>query len=373
MRACVFVFLITLMVFADNGLSAGKSSGSKEELNRSISRDQTKEATPAAKVSADMAEDKLLATVNGVKIMQSEVDKKIVGQLEHMKAMGRQPTEAIKENFRRRVVETMIIEQLVSEKIKASNIKVSEQEVKAKIEEIAAQQGMSVEGFYEMVGKQGITAEELKGQIKMGIGGERLLEKEMAKTKKAVSEEDAKKFYDENIQRFSQAEQVRASHILIGTTGLDEAVKAEAKVKIEGLLKRARAGEDFAELAKANSEDPGSKDKGGEYVFPRGQMVKEFEEAAFSLKPGEVSDVVQTQYGYHIIKLSEKLPAKTGSFEDVKGQVVEMLKDSEKGEFARNYIETLKSEAEIILPQITLPQEESSDVKKVAEPVQKQQ
>ena len=78
---------------------------------------------------------------------------------------------------------------------------------------------------------------------------------------------------------------------------------------MEGLLKRARAGEDFAKLAKEYSEDPGSKDKGGEYKFPRGQMVPEFEAAAFSLKTNQVSDIVTTSFGYHIIKLSEKIPA----------------------------------------------------------------
>ena len=79
---------------------------------------------------------------------------------------------------------------------------------------------------------------------------------------------------------------------------------------MEGLLKRARAGEDFAKLAKEYSEDPGSKDKGGEYKFPRGQMVPEFEAAAFSLGTNQVSDIVTTRFGYHIIKLSEKIPAR---------------------------------------------------------------
>ena len=98
---------------------------------------------------------------------------------------------------------------------------------------------------------------------------------------------------------------------------MTEEQKAAKRKEMEGLLKRARAGEDFAKLAKEYSEDPGSKDKGGEYTFPRGQMVPEFEAAAFSLNTNQVSDIVTTRFGYHIIKLSEKIPAQKVEFAKV--------------------------------------------------------
>jgi parvulin-like peptidyl-prolyl isomerase len=109
---------------------------------------------------------------------------------------------------------------------------------------------------------------------------------------------------------------VRASHILLMTkdpktkADLSKEVKEAKHKQIEDILKRARAGEDFAKLAKEFSEDPGSKDNGGELTFPRGQMVPEFETAAFSLNTNQVSEIVTTVYGYHIIKLSEKIPAR---------------------------------------------------------------
>src|SRR4029077_13997828 len=124
-----------------------------------------------------------------------------------------------------------------------------------------------------------------------------------------------KKFYDENPAKFEQPETVRASHILLSTkdsstnTELTDDKKAAKKKQAEDLVKRARAGEDFAKLAKEFSDDPGSKDKGGEYTFPRGQMVPEFEAAAFAMKTNQISDVVTTQFGYHIIKLIDKTPA----------------------------------------------------------------
>jgi parvulin-like peptidyl-prolyl isomerase len=131
-----------------------------------------------------------------------------------------------------------------------------------------------------------------------------------------ITDADVKKFYDENSSKFEQADMVKAAHILLMTTDpatraeLSEEKKAAKKKQIEDLLKRAKAGEDFGKLAKEYSEDPGSKDNGGEYTFPRGQMVPEFEAAAFSLGTNQVSDVITTQFGYHIIKLYEKIPAK---------------------------------------------------------------
>src|SRR5260370_23096101 len=147
--------------------------------------------------------------------------------------------------------------------------------------------------------------------------GEGVLEGEL---KVNVTDADVKKFYDDNPAKFEQPEMVRASHILLGTkdqssgTDLSDDQKKAKRKQIDDILKRARDGEDFAKLAKEYSEDPGSKDKGGEYTFPRGQMVPEFEAAAFSLKTNQVSDVVTTQFGYHIIKLSEKLPPKKPTF-----------------------------------------------------------
>jgi peptidyl-prolyl cis-trans isomerase C len=159
-----------------------------------------------------------------------------------------------------------------------------------------------------------------------------VLERELNLT---VSDEAAKKFYDENPTKFEQPEQVRASHILIGTKDMatgtdlsDEQKKAKRK-QIDDLRKRAMQGEDFAKLAKEFSEDPGSKESGGEYTFGRGRMVPEFEAAAFSLNTNQISDVVTTAYGYHIIKLSEKIPAKVVSYAEVADDLKEALKSQE--------------------------------------------
>jgi len=150
-----------------------------------------------------------------------------------------------------------------------------------------------------------------------------------------VTDADAKKYYDENPARFEQPEQVRASHILISTrdtvTGKDltDEQKQAKRKEIDALRKRAVDGEDFAKLAKEYSEDPGSKDNGGEYTFGRGRMVPAFEAAAFSLETNQISDVVTTDYGYHIIKLGEKLPAKVITFDEVSDDLKDALRSKE--------------------------------------------
>ena len=113
----------------------------------------------------------------------------------------------------------------------------------------------------------------------------------------------------------------------------------------EKILQRAKTGEDFAKLAKEFSEDPGSKDKGGEYTFARGEMVPEFEAAAFSMKTNQVSDLVTTPYGYHIIKLFEKIPAQRMEYAKVENEIKERLQVMEIQKQLPDYLEKLKQEA----------------------------
>src|SRR5262249_26085344 len=161
-----------------------------------------------------------------------------------------------------------------------------------------------------------------------------------------VSDADVDQYYADHPTEFDE---VRVRHILVSTQPKEEPgeegdaqdakdkkpadkskvlTKEEARQKAQGLLERARKGEDFAKLARENSDDPGSKDKGGEYdFFGRGRMVPEFDKAAFALQPGEISDLVETQFGIHIIKLEERRSAANPSTDQkVKKQIVEKLK-----------------------------------------------
>ncbi len=151
-----------------------------------------------------------------------------------------------------------------------------------------------------------------------------------------VTEEEARSYYEDYPDQFKRGEEVHVRHILLKVEeGADESEWEKVRVEAEKLLKKIKGGADFAELAKKFSQDPGSKDKGGDLgSFPKGQMVKPFEEAAFSLKPGQVSDPVRTRFGYHIIKLEEKQEAGQEPFEDARKKIVEKLKKSKAQDIA---------------------------------------
>ena len=150
-----------------------------------------------------------------------------------------------------------------------------------------------------------------------------LIDIDALRAKQNVPAADVERAYNNNIEQYSTPEQVRASHILLKTEGKDDAT---VKAKAESILKQAKAGADFAELAKKNSEDEGSAKNGGDLdYFGKGRMVPEFDAAVFAMQPGQISDLVKTQYGYHIIKLVDKKNATTRPLSEVRQQLVDQL------------------------------------------------
>jgi peptidyl-prolyl cis-trans isomerase D len=139
-----------------------------------------------------------------------------------------------------------------------------------------------------------------------------LIDVEALRAKTIVPAADIEREYNNNSEQYTTPEQVRASHILLKTEGKDDAAM---KAKAEELLKQARGGADFAELARKNSEDEASAKNGGDLdYFGRGRMVPEFDTVAFAMQPNQISDLVKTQYGYHIIKVADKKAATTRRF-----------------------------------------------------------
>jgi len=178
------------------------------------------------------------------------------------------------------------------------------------------------------LGDQGIAAYFEKHKEQYRIPEQRkirylLIDTDAIKTRITVPPGDVERAYRQNIEQYTTPEQVRASHILLKTEGKDA---ADVRKQAEALLTQARAGADFADLARRHSEDEGSAAQGGDLdYFGRGRMVKEFEDVAFELEPGRISDIVESQFGLHIIKVVDRKPAATTPFEDVKAQIAEQL------------------------------------------------
>ena len=284
----------------------------------------------------------VLARVNGQDVTKTDFDRLI----KNMEA-GRGPIPAERrDEVLRAALDQLITYTVMKQEAASRKVPVTDADVDAQVSEMRKQFPSEAE-FDKALAARSTTVEQLKADARIDMVINKMMETEVAQAV-AATEADAKDFYDKNPDKFKQPESVRASHILIKLEAKDdEATKKAARAKIDGLLKRAKAGEDFAALAKANSAD-GSAAQGGDLgFFQRGRMVPAFDQAAFALKPGEISDVVTSEFGYHIIKLTEKKDGSMVLFDDVKPRVVDYLTNQKKQQRVDSFIEEAKKRAKI--------------------------
>lgn len=180
------------------------------------------------------------------------------------------------------------------------------------------------------------------------------LQEQVTKDVAPVSEADIRKYYDENKEQFSQPEQLQVRHILFFVNEGDKEypvkhTDAEAQKMAEDVIAQLKQGKDFADLAKEKSEDSGTKTNGGLYTFSKGEAVKEFSDAAYALKAGEYTlKPVKTEFGYHVIKMEKKIPAKLESFEQVKERLADQMSEQSKQARFSEFMQEAKSKANIV-------------------------
>lgn len=313
--------------------------------------------------NADLFPDPVVAKGNGFQIKRSQVDDALVAYKANFAARNPGGEPSIP-NLEANLLNKLVVTDILLGKATAED-KTNATELTETYLAKAKASFPSEDIFIAQVKASGLTLEQFRARILEQNTCETVLNREL-RSKIKISDAEAKKFYDDNPSEFEQKEQVRASHILISTLDkttqqpLPEDQKKEKEKLAKELKARAEKGEDFAKLAKEYSDDPGSKDKGGEYTFPRGQMVKEFETAAFALQTNQVSEIVETRYGYHIIKLSEKIPASTMEFDKISPKLKEYLTDREFAKQLPAYLEKIKAESkvEILDPKLVLPKRE---------------
>ncbi|MCI0494295.1 peptidylprolyl isomerase [candidate division KSB1 bacterium] len=235
--------------------------------------------------------------------------------------------------------ERMAEQKLVLNDAKAAKFSLSEALFDSILQQQYAQAG-GEQQFLEMLKMSEVSIENVKTEIHKNVLLNEFLDEKIG-NQILVSDEDVQKAYNDYVSN----EIATVRHILLLTQGKSEAEKKEIRKKIEDILKQAKNGADFAELAQKYSEDPGSKDKGGLYEnFGRGTMVKPFEDAAFSVPIGELSDVIETVYGFHILKVVDRNNFQ--SLEVKRPELEAKLKESKKPELYRTYITNLKEQAE---------------------------
>lgn len=346
------------------------------DVSPSAQTEQTETpAEPNGQAAAEpKKEDKLLVTVNGTPIMESQVQERIdlrwKPQLARLAAQAPEFAAQQEKLLRRNIMNDLVIEHLFDEQVKAAGIEVTDEELTAQMtKDLAAQETpMTLDQYRGIVIAQGGDFDAMKELIRRGMRYNKLFEAKYG-AQVTLGEGEAKKYYDEHLKEFETPEQVHASHILISTKPADpngdpNEAKAQARRKAEGLLKQIKDGADFAALAREHSTC-GSSAQGGDLgTHPRGAWVKPFEEAAFALKAGEVSDLVETRFGYHIIKVTEHNDAGTASFESAQDDIIKKLLDEKRSTLLREYIASLQENAKIVfaageapasLPTVTPP------------------
>lgn len=299
----------------------------------------------ALAVEKEVPEGKV-AIVNGSVITQVDFDREFNMVKERFSMMGRPLSESQIPETRKEVLENLINRELLYQESKKKGIKIDAAVVNEQLGKWKKQ--FPNEGdFAKALSSLNLTEASLKSQFEQGMAIKQLINKEFEE-KVSISDSESKSFYDTHPDDFKQPEQVKASHILIKVDPkADTLKKAEARKKIEEIQKKLKAGGDFAALAKENSQCPSSSKGGDLGYFSRGQMVKPFEDAAFSLKPGEVGGIVETNFGYHLIKVIDKKPETTILYQDVKDKLAKYLKQEKVAKEVDQYVEKLKEKSKV--------------------------
>ena len=224
--------------------------------------------------------------------------------------------------------------------------KVTDADVDAELAKIKGQ-FPDEKAFQDQLAQSGMNPEKLKENVRTGLQQSRWMKSQVQTPE--VTDEQAKAFYDSNMKEFEQPETVKATHILfmVDADAPADVVKQKEDAATKA-AERAAAGEDFTTLAKELSEEPGAAESGGDLgFFPKDRMVPEFAEVAFAQKVGDISKPVKTQFGWHIIKVTDKKTAGTVPFDQVKDQVTSFLKSSGQREAVQAVLNKLKESAKI--------------------------
>ncbi len=284
-----------------------------------------------------------IAKVNGETIGKDEFERAV----KNLEARAGQPVPVEERNrVYRQLLDQMIAYKLLVQESKTLKVAVPDTDIDGRIKQIQGQ-FPNEQAFTKALADQHVTMQQLKDDQRQQMLVAKVIDTEV-NSKVNVTQKEVEDFYTKNPDKFKQPEGLHAQHILIRPQGSDAAAKAKAKAEAEAILKQIRGGADFATLAKAKSQDQGSAQNGGDLgVFPRGQMVQQFDEAAFKLKDGEVSGVVETPFGFDIIKALEHKPARTVPLEEARPQVEQFLKGQQANEKTVAYIDQLKAKSKI--------------------------
>ncbi|NLT70963.1 MAG: hypothetical protein GXX91_09745 [Verrucomicrobiaceae bacterium] len=315
-------------------------------------------AEPAAPAPADTD---VVLTVDGTEITVGDVRELFTGRYgRQFEQLPPEQRAMIEPQIQQMVMNDLIQKTLLSNAANKEGMTATDEEVETSLKEIATQipEGTTLEAF---AASAGISLDRIRKQIAEDTKIRKLYEKITADVAQP-EEATVKTYFEEHPEEFAQKASVDAAHILISTQGITEPAQLAAKEKVAKELREelvAKKGENFAEMASLHSDCP-SKAQGGDLgEFEKGQMVPEFETAAFAQEIGAIGETVKTQFGYHIIKVNGKKEAKTLLFAEVREELTARLHDEGRSAKMGSYVEELRKTAKIEQPGAPEPEPEA--------------
>jgi peptidyl-prolyl cis-trans isomerase C len=335
MKRSIFLCLALTAAFFTVSIGDASFAAGKSKKSASSSSDK------ASSSSKDKA-----AVVNGTVITQAAYDQEVSRFQQQMQRMGQNVNPEQMGELKKKVLDSMINRELLLQECKRLGIKANDDEIDQQVAAIKSKVPNEAD-FTNMLTTLNVTEADFRNEIARDLTVKKFIMQEIA-PKASVTPEESKAFYDAHPDLFKMPERVHASHILVKVEpNATQDDKDKALKKMKDIQKRIKKGEDFATVAKEVSDCP-SKVNGGDLgVFPRGKMDPKFEDAAFALKPGEVSDIVETQFGYHLIKLTEKKEAGVEAYDNVKDVLEKRMRQDKIGQIVSQYIDGLKAKAKI--------------------------
>jgi peptidyl-prolyl cis-trans isomerase C len=300
----------------------------KEDASKDKALDVKKEATKSI----------VLISVNGTAIYRSDVLDGINYATKFKKGI----TEEDFNNTLTSIEDYLVDITIVDIEAKKLNIAVSDEDFEAEYTKMKKSFGENEEDFQKTIAERGLNEEKFKDTFRKNLIRNEFL-KETIEPKVMVDEKEAKTFYDQNQNLMTKPENVVVSHILIRTETDDPKKMAQ----LEDIRKKIMSGENFEKMATNFSDCPSSRNNGSLGPVHKGQTVPKFEEVAFKLEVGEVSEVIQTKFGYHILKVTEKHPEKITSYDESKESIINFLKKPKRKEIFTTYMTSLRESADI--------------------------
>ncbi|MEI6209084.1 MAG: peptidylprolyl isomerase [Desulfuromonadales bacterium] len=341
------ILLACVFLIPAGGCTNKKAIVKNEPAIATLKAEQTKTA-PTAVIPRGKMTNAIAAIVNGEVITLFELNREAQPVIRELQKQAPQDDAALS-RIRRAALERVIEKKLVEQKTRELNIKVTEDEIRQAIEDVKRQNKMtSQEALLAALASQGLSFEQYRSQLQEQIEKLKLISMEV-RAKIHVSESEIREYYDTNRAQYTEDNSYRARHIFFKTN--EKSGAEDIKISMKNalmVLAEAKSGRDFIELAKTYSEDPAARKDGGDLgIFKKGDMQPELESAIMSMKPGEVSELVYTPVGFHIIKLEERISGKLKPFEPLKAEIEETIYRKKSEERFGQWAKDLRGKASI--------------------------